>query len=121
MLKVLLALWLSSSHGQRPWDTVDCLEINHHSQFTQIIAWDWSYGYERFNVRHWWMVTTGMPDRPRMIAGWWQYEYRGPDFSLRLRSRCFRETWTLHKDPEREDQALLPVRHRLPIRTKDEP
>jgi len=84
----------------------DLVEINHchgadgEHQFTQLIAWDYSPEYGRFDAQAWLMVESF--DRLPMSV---VVSTRDGQRSC-VRCKYFRETWTRH-DPERENAKLF--------------
>lgn len=87
-----------------PSTHVDLIEINHlHDESgkhksTQIILWDWSPDYRRYQVRAWWI-----PERLHD-------ELSGLTITKRDRTivgRAVRETWTDY-DPEVENRKVFP-------------
>lgn len=90
------------------------LEVNHRHNangseaFVQVIVWDWSPDYRRYDAQAWVMIEDWHWDGQRLIA---RAEGGRP---LEFRGRLFRETWTL-VDPEVENRILFKERYRRKV------
>lgn len=111
MIAILLALLLGSTSQIRTtlYEQVDLIELNHCANdigslcYSQVIVWEWSATYRRYDVRMWWIVDKD--ESPVLRNG--QYYFRT------VRSAMFRETHTpSSNDPERMNQKLLPPEQR---------
>lgn len=108
MIAILLALLLgSTSQIRTSYEQVDLIELNHYTSdigtlcYSQVIVWEWSPTYRRYDVRMWWIVEKD--EAPILRNG--QYYFRT------VRSAMYRETHT-RTDPERMNQKLLPPEQR---------
>lgn len=93
---------------------VDLIEYNtfyryEDQQFVQVIFWDWSREYSRFNVRSW-----RMAQGVRVIEDANGFRWRDPKTGIVVRSKSSIETWTDY-DPERLNRRLLPITERVDI------
>jgi len=111
-MNAILLLMLLACDGSRLSQCidVDLIEVNHklgedgREQFTQVIIWDWSHDYRRYDVVAWWLVSGNdeLPCRTtcRTVRQGWL-----------IRAGDARETWTTN-DPERDNRLLLPEKYR---------
>jgi hypothetical protein len=92
----------------------DLAEVNHyHDQagrhhFTQLIAWDWSPDFTRFDAQSWLMVESYERDIRSVVVISTSGE------RIELFSKNYRETWTKH-DPERENAKVFPINFRRKV------
>lgn len=103
-------------------DRVDLIEVNHFFDeqgkhvFDQIIFYDWSAQYSRYNVRAWRLLKNQaqMPQR----------DWRRDEFVTvwhdgavlrKVRAETIRESWTQY-DPELAERAYLPKEQRRELR-----
>lgn len=98
---IYLLLLLGSFRGV-DHQPIDKIEVNHTPAFTQVILWDWSDDYVRYDVVGWWVVAQDS-DRPTQLSDLWRVEYRGKRYSTRV---CT-QSWT-RNDPERDNAKLFP-------------
>jgi hypothetical protein len=104
---ICLALALLASSGKTKACTVDLIEFNHavlaeHSNFEQVIFWDWNHEYCRYDARGYAMLDQVLViDSKRVIVKGWQVTGRSSLVSK-----------TDH-DPEREHLKLLPGVYRI--------
>ena len=103
MIYLLLLLGSFRGADHRP---IDKMEINHTPAFTQVILWDWSEDYLRYDAVDWWLATKD-GDRPTQTGKLWRVEYRGQRYS----SKLYSETWTC-EDRERASEKLFPQQWR---------
>lgn len=94
----------------------DLVEVNHRHdptngslQFTQVIAWDWSPEYGRFDAQSWALISDWKRTETGVVV-----DVLGTDHVLRTRCRYYRETWTNH-DPERENTKVFPDKFRRKV------
>lgn len=124
MAWMLLVVLLSGHHSTRHDDLIECdlMELNHAvacdgvSRFDQVILWNWSPDYRRWEVHYWAMVgTTGsLAEYPVAVGKRHECRLNHNGRRVLMRSRLFRETWT-QGDPERENIKLFPVEMRRPF------
>lgn len=103
-------------------DRVDLIEVNHFFDdcgkhvFDQIIFYDWSAQYSRYNVRAWRLLK-----RPAQVPhrDWSNREYVAiwHDGSVlrKVEATTIRESWTQY-DPELIERAYLPKEQRRELR-----
>jgi hypothetical protein len=118
MIELLLVLVLGNGGGLRvaPIE-VDLIEFNHRCsaddclQFDQIILWEWSPDYRRYNAQHWFLPRS-LGEHPVKVGEFYQCSMVRLDGGRAVyRAKLFRETWTL-EDPERENIKVFPVEFR---------
>jgi len=103
MIKLFLLLVLICDGRRVNTMQVDLVEVNHtHDadgkfRFTQIIAWNWSHDYRRYDVVTWWM--------PNNLS-----EYQSKN-GMRIIGQSKRQTWTNY-DPEVRNRDLFPCDNR---------
>jgi len=104
---VMIAM-LASGAGTEPVKSIDMVEVNHfydHSghRFDQVILWQWSHDYGRYDVVYWWLVNNDgdLPDGCLVRRDGHRY-----------RAGFKRESWTLC-DPESQNGKLFPSSLRL--------
>lgn len=113
MLGCVLVLMLFVVGGSPSVDgTCDLIEVNHYrpesgNGFDQLIVWDWSPEYYRWHAQQW-LIVKNWDRIGGVVSG------DGDGVKVRLSSRLFRETWTIH-DPERENQKLFPINERRAV------
>lgn len=100
------------------FDRVDLIEVNHSFdadgvlRYDQVIFYDWSPDYSRFDVLAWSLIDDELPTK---LAGGRGWEFRWLDRDAKRRrvvsSKFFRETWTI-EDPERVQKRLLDDKYR---------
>ena len=95
-----------------PTQTVDMIELNHYQSadgcqiFDQLIFWEWSPDYRRFNAMGWVILSEHSQLPTRNAQGYAVRVNRdGRDYIVR--SLRYRETHTTN-DPERVNLKLLP-------------
>ena len=119
LLAICLAWFGSGPQWPLPTD-VDCIEVNYTPRFTQVILWQWSADYNRYDCVGYWLIDDisrdlgGMPTQS--ASGWSYATYRGRAY----RAPHVRETWT-RNDRERDNARLHPPRWRLPELLSHEP
>ena len=103
----LLLMVLGSLGGDERLPTiVDTIEVNHTSQFSQVVIWRWSHEYNRMDCVDYWLVNRSLAkldELPTSHCGFWIANYRNRDY----RAKQMIETWTEH-DPERNNATLFP-------------
>lgn len=119
---MLTLLLIIGSFGREPSPNYDMVEINHFCpgddgkiQFVQIILWDYSPNFKRFDCQFWQIIkqpyyVDKQPGRYRVI-------WRGKKGErLTITAAHYRESFTKH-DPERENAKLYAAEFRkeLPI------
>lgn len=120
MVAADFALWIITvlPHGSyyEVQGRCDLVELNHRHdektgehQFTQLIAWDWSPEYNRFDAQGWALVTDWKRNANDVVV-----DVMMTPRIIRLRCDYYRETWTQH-DPEVENQKLFPTGKRRKV------
>lgn len=114
-MQVLVLLTLVVGGMSSPAIQVDLIELNHfydelgRHAYDQVILWERSPDYNRFDVCDWWLVEC-LEEFPCKC---------GERFVVQHGARCissklFRETWT-YSDPERDNKKLLDEKYRLSV------
>lgn len=104
-------------------ESVDLIELNHFFDdngklvFDQVIFYDWSPEFARYNVRAWRLVKTPaqLPQRDWSSGGYVAMWQDGEQLR-RVQSQSFRETWT-QWDVELVEREILPKERRVELRT----
>lgn len=86
------------------------IELNHYyldgeHQFDQVIVYEWSAEYRRFDVRAYWLAEE-LVYYPRKCAEGYCTARRIEKTRYRVSSKLYRETWT-QVDPEHEHKRLM--------------
>jgi hypothetical protein len=81
---------------------VDRIEVNHTRTFTQVVLWQWSHDYNRYDCAGYW-VTDKIHEMPTQNGGQWTVMHDGKRYS----SKQVVETFT-RNDPERDNARLFP-------------
>lgn len=108
--------YLSAGINERV-QTVDMLELNRYEtcgvlRLQQVIVWEWSPDYRRYNVICW-LGVTHKTVGPIRVGNWWEIEAAdNQERKMRFRSKIYRETVT-SSDPERDNIRLHPLEMRL--------
>jgi hypothetical protein len=91
----------------------DLVEVNHchdpetgQLKYTQVIAWDRSPQYRRFDAQQWAMISDWKRNEFDVVV-----DVASSDQIIRIRCDYFRETWTRH-DPERQNLELFAEKYR---------
>lgn len=103
------------------------MELNHHqsdyhASYHQILIWEWSPDYRRYNVVAWFLVHED--ESPVKRNGSWEFIKRaGERTPKRIVAPIYRETWTGlwndTRDPEHENKKLFPEKMRPSIGLND--
>ena len=113
---IFMAALLSSGRERLPTTQVDLIEFNTHYNsanskdvaYSQLIFWEWSHDYQRFDVVDWSMVETGVVNMPAKVGEDWQCVVRKQGKDLRVVGRQFRRTHTIRpNDPEVVNKRFL--------------
>jgi hypothetical protein len=103
MLTLLTFIAISLSGSQR----CDLIELNHcyhesgeELRFTQVVIWDWSPDYRRYEPRRWKIV----PHNEQVIRAGKLYRVVVDD--IVIDAKLFRETWTNY-DPEYRARRII--------------
>ena len=117
MVLALLLIVLGGSGMRTAINQVDMIELNHKCseneclQFDQVILWEWSPDYRRWNAHHWFLPRS-LSEYPVKVGEFHQCTATTLDGKqFVFRSKMFRETWTFD-DPERENIKVFPVEMR---------
>lgn len=126
--KCVICLAVSGVFSSKlPYDRVDLIELNHrltdtHEQsYRQIILWEWSPDYRRFEVVAWWLLQEQTPHLPvRLKNGQWSITWCDSNRKAMREARAnhFRET-TTHYDPERMNALLVADSQRAMLINKE--
>lgn len=114
----------TSGSGGGLSEGVDLIELNHFydrhgkHQYDQIIFYEWSPDYRRFQVIEWKLVENdlaAMPHRrPKIreyVVSWYDEELR---IEREVHSRIFRQSWS-QIDPERANKQLIDEKYRVSL------
>lgn len=114
---ILLVLVLIGGGRNENIETVDLIEFNTYLRhdgsihFEQVILWDWSPDYRRYQVVAWVFVNR-LYCGPVKIGPWYHICWLDESSKVyRIRAGAYRETKT-HVDPERENIKLWPSESR---------
>ncbi|MFO1063883.1 MAG: hypothetical protein U0892_08480 [Pirellulales bacterium] len=116
LLPLLAVAAAPSDRETRLNQRVDLIEFNHfyddlgRHAYDQVIFYEWSDEYARYNVMAWCLVENDDSRIPVKSRNGGDYVVRWFDRDAKaereIRSRLYRETWTQF-DPERADKRLL--------------
>lgn len=100
-----LLLVLGNAYGSQPYRQVDFIEVNHrHDEYgnslSQVIFWQWSPDYRRFNPVGWDDISR-VSEYPVKVGDLWVVKVNGRI----VKSPMYRETWT-NFDREKEVRVL---------------
>jgi hypothetical protein len=96
-------LLLAGSFGKPAATPVDKIELNHTPNYTQVILWQWSHDYQRYDAVGWWMADRLELHPTQHGQRWTATNSSGKVFT----SRVFGESWT-RNDPERINARFFP-------------
>lgn len=108
---MVILLLLIGHVGTLKHTPVDMMEVSHVYRedgehcYTQLILWEWSPDYRRFNVMRWKLL-----DEPNEYPKKRGATYYVPGY----KSRLFRQTWSQH-DPEKRNKRLHSPEFRMNI------
>lgn len=100
MIHLILLLALGNPRSL-PNEQFDMMELNHfRSQYSQVILYNWSHDYQRYDVEAWYLVE--QPESyPTRTNGRFEARYQ----NKHITAKYFIETWTNY-DRERKQSAL---------------
>lgn len=113
MFCVLLCLVVGLGDKSKDVRHAELMELNHcyswngDHKFDQVILWDWSPEYRRWDAQFW-VIVKDMDCPVEVAPGCHEFRYWSGDRRVVIRSPLYRETWTA-SDPERESAKLFPA------------
>jgi len=116
MIAIILALVLGSAQNAPLAQDVDLIEVNEvcrsdaepkYASYTQVILWNWSPDYRRYEVVSWYLVDC-LEKMPRKVGKHYECQVKmwPVKNTIVFRAPLYRETSTTH-DPERKQHYTL--------------
>jgi len=81
---------------------VDRIEVNHTPTFTQVVLWNWSHDYNRYDCVGYWL-TEKLYEMPTTLGTRSTVMYQGKRYSTKQVVQTF-----TRNDPERDNAQLFP-------------